>query len=122
VIDDNVYAAEGLARLLRLDGHSVDVAYDGTGGLNAALARRPDVIFLDIGLPGLDGYAVARKLRDAGLSGVKLVALTGYGKYDDRRRARAAGFDEYVVKPAEPSELRRLLGDVERPLDAAQSV
>jgi CheY-like chemotaxis protein len=121
VIDDNVYAAEGLARLLRLDGHSVDVAYDGTGGLNAALARRPDVIFLDIGLPGLDGYAVARKMRDAGLNGVKLVALTGYGKDDDRRRARAAGFDEYLVKPAEPAELRRLLG-VDSPLDSAHLV
>jgi signal transduction histidine kinase len=121
VIDDNVYAAEGLARLLRLDGHSVDVAYDGTGGLNAALARRPDVIFLDIGLPGLDGYAVARKMRDAGLNGVKLVALTGYGKDDDRRRARAAGFDEYLVKPAEPTELRRLLG-VDSPLDSAHLV
>src|SRR5262249_44729316 len=107
VIDDNVYAAEGIARLLRLDGHTVDVAYDGSGGFNAAVARRPDVILLDIGLPGLDGYTVARKLRAAGLTGVKLVALTGYGKDDDRRRARAAGFDEYLVKPAEPAELRR---------------
>jgi signal transduction histidine kinase len=121
VVDDNVYAAEGLARLLRLDGHNVDVAYDGTSGLKAALARRPDVIFLDIGLPGLDGYAVARKMRDAGLTGVTLVALTGYGKDDDRRRARTAGFDEYLVKPAEPAELRRLLDDVQHPAEAAGS-
>jgi PAS domain S-box-containing protein len=110
IVDDNVDGAQGLALLLQLRGHRVLLAHDGAAGLEVARAQRPDVVVLDIGLPKLDGYAVARELRRLpGMEGVLLIAATGYGQDEDRRRARDAGFDYHLVKPVDPSVLSKLL-------------
>jgi PAS domain S-box-containing protein len=111
VVEDSRDAADSLAMLLQLWGHQVRVARDGLSGLKAARSFRPQVVFLDIGLPGLDGYEVARRLRAEFGDEVRLVAMTGYGQEEDRRRAREAGFDAHLVKPAEPELLQRLLAD-----------
>jgi PAS domain S-box-containing protein len=110
IVDDNVDAADSLAMLLGLSGHQVRTAYGGPAALEAVGGYRPEVVLLDIGLPGMDGYEVARQLRrgSAG-SGVTLVALTGYGQEDDRRKTHDAGFDHHLVKPVDPDELTRLL-------------
>jgi signal transduction histidine kinase/CheY-like chemotaxis protein len=109
-VDDNVDAVESLALLLSAQGHEVRTAYDGPAAVAAAAAFQPEVVFLDIGLPHMDGYEVARRLRgQAGLSITLLVALTGYGQEEDRRRADEAGFDAYLIKPADPTTLQRLL-------------
>jgi PAS domain S-box-containing protein len=110
VVDDNRDSAETVALVVELWGHETRVAYDGAEALEAALVYRPEVILLDIGLPGMDGYEVARRLRTLdGLRGVKLVAMTGYGGEEDRQRAREAGFDHHLVKPVDPRELEALL-------------
>jgi CheY-like chemotaxis protein len=109
VTDDNVDGAETLAIVLRLVGHHVRVAHSGPDALEIAAAFRPEVIFLDIGMPGMDGFETARRLR--GLGGIEqtvLVAVTGYGQESDRQRAREAGFDEFLVKPASPEAVRTL--------------
>ena len=113
VIEDNADAAESLSLLLDQLGCQSAVAHDGATGIAAALAEPPDVVFCDIGLPGLDGYAVARRLRaeDWGRR-VTLVAVTGYGREEDRRRAEAAGFDMHFVKPADPAAITRLFKDM----------
>ena len=112
-VDDSVDAVEFLARLLRLSGHEVEVAYDGPSAVQAALAMRPDVVLLDIGLPGLTGYEVARQLRqEPALKNTVLVALTGYGRESDRQRSRNAGFSYHLVKPAEVSEVEKILSSV----------
>jgi two-component system CheB/CheR fusion protein len=117
VVEDNVDAAESLATLLRVWGHDVQVVHDGLQALDAARGRRPEVVLLDIGLPGLDGYQVARRLReDLGLGGALLVAMTGYGQPEDRRRSREAGIHHHFVKPVEPFVLRNLLADVASPV------
>ena len=108
IIEDNADGRETLARLLRRFGHRVSVAEDGLRGVEAALALRPEVVLLDIGLPGLDGYQVAARLR-AELCGSLLVALTGRGQPDDVRRARAAGCDAHLVKPVDLDALQQLL-------------
>jgi signal transduction histidine kinase/DNA-binding response OmpR family regulator len=108
VVDDNVDAAESLALLLRTMGQVVQTAFDGPAALEAAEAFGPDVVLLDIGLPGMDGYEVAQELRRRGLGDVVLVALTGYGQQQDLARARAAGFDHHLVKPADISRLPEL--------------
>src|SRR5262249_39841379 len=96
-VDDNVDAADSLARLLGLQGHEVPTAYDGPTAREAAQVFRPEVVFLDIGLPRMDGYEVARRLREQlGMKETLLVALTGYGKDEDRRRANEAGFDAHL--------------------------
>ncbi len=109
IIEDNGDARESLAMLLRILGHRVDVAEDGPDGADAALALRPQVALIDIGLPTLDGYAVAGRVRAALGQGVLLVALTGYGQPEDRERALAAGFDAHIAKPVEMEELQRIL-------------
>jgi CheY-like chemotaxis protein len=111
VIEDNLDAAESMGLLLELSGHQVEIAHDGRQGLEAARRFRPDVVLCDIGLPGgLDGYEVARRMRqDPALSGIRLIALTGYGQEEDQRRAREAGFDVHLTKPADPERLERLL-------------
>ncbi|MFT3768942.1 MAG: response regulator [Minicystis sp.] len=111
VVEDNPDAAEALVQLLSLGGHDVEVANDGLTGLDLARTTRPDVAVLDIGLPGLDGYQIAAQLRaDPACDTVCLVAVTGYGRAEDRAQALRAGFDAHVVKPVEPMELLRVVG------------
>ena len=88
-------------------GHEVRAVHDGPAALAAVEALRPDVVLLDIGMPGMSGYEVARRLRERpGGAALRLVALTGWGAEDDRRRTREAGFDHHLVKPVAPAELR----------------
>ena len=114
LIEDNADAAETMGLLLELYGHEVRIARDGREGLEAARSFLPEVVLCDIGLPdGLDGYEVARRMRqDPVLHGMSLVALTGYGQEEDQRRAREAGFDVHLTKPAEPEKLQRLLAEL----------
>ncbi len=110
VVDDNHDAAITLSMLLRLQGHEVRVAHNGLSALEIAAAFRPDLIFLDIGMPGMDGYEVARKLRETpGLEQTILAALTGWGQQEDRRRTTEAGFNFHLVKPPEPSAVEGVL-------------
>jgi PAS domain S-box-containing protein len=110
VIEDHKDSADSLRLLLQVLGHEVRVAYTGTEGVKAAAAWLPEVVISDIGLPGLDGYGVAAELRkNPATARVLLVGVSGYGRDEDRRRAREAGFDHYLVKPASPEELQQLL-------------
>ncbi|HKD37806.1 MAG TPA: response regulator, partial [Pirellulales bacterium] len=110
VVEDNVYAAKSFATLLRLDGHEVQVAHDGPEALQTAEKFRPDVILLDIGLPGIDGYEVAQRLRaKPEFKETQLIAMTGYGQPEDRRRSREAGIDHHLVKPVKIDFVRALL-------------
>ncbi len=109
VVDDNRDAAESLGGLLEIFGHEVLLAYDGPSAVELALREHPAVVFLDIGLPGMDGYEVARRLRQAGLQPLTLVALTGYGRDDDLRRSRESGFDRHIVKPADVRTLESIV-------------
>jgi PAS domain S-box-containing protein len=116
VVEDNIDAAESLATLLRLWNHDVSVVHDGRTALEAAREQQPEVVLLDIGLPGLDGYQVARRLRDEiGLDHALLVAMTGYGQPEDRRRSQEAGIQYHFVKPVEPLVLRNLLAGTSPP-------
>jgi PAS domain S-box-containing protein len=110
IVEDNDDAREMLSILLRTDHHEVEVAHDGPSGLRAALTFRPDIGLLDLGLPGFDGYTLARKIRahDEGKQ-IYLVALTGYGQLEDRLRSEQAGFDELVVKPLDANRLALLI-------------
>jgi PAS domain S-box-containing protein len=106
VIEDNDDAREMLRIALALEGHEVHEAADGAAGLRAAAALEPDVAFVDVGLPGLDGYEVARRIRQLpGGDSIRLIALTGYGQREDRRRALDAGFDAHVTKPVSTERL-----------------
>lgn len=110
VVDDNKDAADSLALLLRLQGHKVLVAHDGPAALALAKDYRPEMMLLDIGMPGMDGYEVARRLRcEPKLAGLVLVALTGWGAQEDRRNSAEAGFDHHLVKPVEPDTLQTLM-------------
>jgi signal transduction histidine kinase len=112
VVEDNDDSRETMTDLLTLWGHEVATASDGVQAVDAALALQPEVALIDIGLPGLDGYEVARRLRADGRGkALRLVALTGYGQPEDRARALEAGFDEHLVKPVEPEALSRLLAE-----------
>jgi two-component system CheB/CheR fusion protein len=112
VVDDNADTAKSLAMLLRLEGHEVRVALSGPAALEAALEDKPEIVFLDINMPGMDGYEVAQRLRELpGLDGCMLVALTGYGQEQDRRQTREIGFACHMVKPVDPNELKKLLAD-----------
>ncbi|WP_125469085.1 hybrid sensor histidine kinase/response regulator [Methylomagnum ishizawai] len=115
IVDDNQDAAESLGLLLGLGGHRVWIAHDGPDALTMALAEPPEVVLLDIGLPGMDGYAVARAMRgSAGTDRPTIIALTGYGQPEDREKTRAAGFDAHLVKPVDLDTLNRLLGAADR--------
>ena len=109
VVDDNVDAAETLAELLTMDGHNVEVAHSGPAALARVVNQPPDVVLCDIGMPGMDGFEVARRLSILDGARPLLIALTGYGQESDRRRSAEAGFDHHVIKPLDPEELRRLL-------------
>jgi PAS domain S-box-containing protein len=110
VVDDNHDAAQSLSMLLTSKGHSVWLAHDGYEALDVALAERPQVMLLDIGLPGMDGYAVARALRQhPELKSIHLVALSGYGRPEDLEQAKTAGFNGYLVKPVNYDELQSAL-------------
>jgi CheY-like chemotaxis protein len=110
VVDDNLDSAESLTMLLELTGNETHAAYDGLEAVEAAAAFRPDVILLDIGLPELNGYDVARKIREQSWGqSIVLVALTGWGQEEDRRRAHEAGFNYHLTKPVDPAALRKLL-------------
>jgi two-component system CheB/CheR fusion protein len=114
-VEDNSDAAEVLAEYLESLGHEVTVARDGPAALEAAARVHPDIALLDIGLPGMDGYEVGRRLRqDAGAGGPILVALTGYGQEEDRRRSRDSGFAHHLTKPFEAAALERLLAELGR--------
>jgi len=115
VVDDNLDAAESLGMLLELQGHEVRVASSGVAALEITKAFTPDVVFLDIGMPGMDGYEVARRLRQQpSLGNVVLAALTGWGQKEDRRRTTAAGFDHHLVKPPEPRAVEAVLAELGR--------
>jgi CheY-like chemotaxis protein len=110
IVDDNALLAESFARLMRYEGHDVETAGDGAAGVQAARAFRPEVVFLDLGLPDMDGYEVARRLRsDPELEKVLIVAVTGYGQPADKRDAHRAGFEHHLVKPIQLDDVERIL-------------
>jgi signal transduction histidine kinase len=110
VVDDNLDAATSLAMVLRLEGHEVSMAHDGPTALAAIALHRPEVVFLDIGLPGMSGYEVARRARqDGSMNDGLLVAMTGYGQDQDRQNCHEAGFDLHLVKPVDPTMIREML-------------
>jgi len=109
VVDDHRDAADSLCMLLKSRGHDVRVAYDGIEAVGAAVTFRPDVVLLDIGLPKLSGNDAARRIREAHGDGVTLVAVTGWGQDEDRRRAREAGFDHHLVKPVDLAAITRII-------------
>ncbi len=110
VVDDNIDAADALALSLKGMGHSVSVAYAGMSALHLSSVQRSEVVLLDIVLPDLDGCEVARRLRAQLGPGVRILATTGFGGEDVRRRVRNAGFDFHIVKPIDPAFLQSLLG------------
>jgi CheY-like chemotaxis protein len=115
VVDDNKDAADSLAKLLRMVGHELRTAYDGMEALNAAAAFLPDVVILDIGLPKLNGYDVARRLKSERGPSAILIAVTGWGQESDRRRSSEAGFDHHVTKPVKFADLKSLLASLDLP-------
>ena len=110
IVEDSHDTRLSLQKILEHEGHTVHTAADGPSGLAAILQHRPDVALVDIGLPGLDGYGLAERLRLSGLR-TYLVALTGYGLPEDKKRARTAGFDAHLTKPAAMDELIRLVSE-----------
>jgi DNA-binding response OmpR family regulator len=112
IVEDNDDARVTLQRILQADGHLVSAARDGRTGLEAAIAGSPTIAVVDIGLPGMDGYQFARAMRERLGSGVRLIALTGYGTENDRQRAADAGFDAHLTKPV---DLDRLLALITEP-------
>jgi len=112
LIDDNIDAAESLAQLLSLSGHDARTAVDGTTGLRVAAEFNPEVVFCDLGLPGMSGYEVAASLRALPTGkDLILVALTGYGQPSDREKTAQAGFDAHLVKPVDPAVIESFLDD-----------
>jgi CheY-like chemotaxis protein len=115
VVEDHADGAASLAMLLRMSGHDVRVAADGPAALKEAQVVRPDVVLLDIGLPGMDGYEVAKRLQEQKAEKKPLlVAVTGYASEADRQHSAAVGIDLYLVKPADPNQLLRLLQRFQR--------
>jgi CheY-like chemotaxis protein len=114
VVEDYKDTATSMAKLLELFGHKVLIAHDGPEAMAAALRWRPECILLDIGLPTIDGYEVATRLRQAAACrNTLIIAVTGYGREDDFQRSRAAGIDHHLLKPVSPSVLRSLLSQAE---------
>ena len=112
-MDDNSDAADGMAMIFEMGGDHVRVAYDGQTALAVAAEFRPEVVLLDIGLPDLDGYEVASRLRGAPETrDAVLIAMTGWGQPQDRRRSAQAGFHRHIVKPVEPDDLEKHLDEV----------
>ena len=115
VVDDNHDAADSLAYMLEMMGATTRVVYGGPDAVSAVEASVPDLVLLDLGMPGMDGYEVARRLAQHPQRGrMLLVALTGWGQSEDRQRTREAGFDEHLFKPAEIDVLEKLLGRAKR--------
>jgi PAS domain S-box-containing protein len=113
VVDDNVDTADGFVILLRLSGYQAQAAYSGPTALKAVDEYRPDVVLLDIGLPGMDGYEVARRIRQQpALKNIVLVAVTGYGRKTDRQRSQGVGFNHHLIKPVEFSRIQQILATV----------
>ena len=112
VIEDNPDIRDLLRIKLRQLGHKVDAAEDGTKGLDKLLADPPDVALVDVGLPGIDGYEIARRVRAHVGPDVYLIALTGYGQAEDKKQALAAGFNVHLTKPADFVDLQNILGQV----------
>ena len=111
VVDDNVDTANSIAMLLKHAGHDVHVAHDGLKALELARSTRPEFVFLDLGLPRLDGFEVARAMRrEPELAGLRIIAITGYGQEADRRKGEEAGIDQHLLKPVDPAFLESLLG------------
>ena len=116
VVDDNTDAAESLAALLAIGGHETRLAHDGLQAVEAARAFQPDVVFLDIGMPELDGHETARRIREQPWGkDMVLVALTGWGQIEDRRRSKEAGFNHHLVKPADPAVVAKLISSLQNP-------
>ena len=116
VVDDNRDSSESLAVLLQIMGHEVHIAYDGPNALESARTHHPDTVLLDIGLPGMSGHTVARRMREElHMTSTLLVAMTGWGQEEDRQRSREAGFDHHLVKPVEPNALEALLASSAHP-------
>jgi CheY-like chemotaxis protein len=109
VVDDNVDVRESLAELLVLGGHSVEEAADGPQGLTRIMSARPDAALIDIGLPGFDGYELARRARRTLGDSMLLIAMTGYGQAEDNRRAFEAGFDSHITKPVSIEDIEAAL-------------
>jgi CheY-like chemotaxis protein len=115
IVDDNLDACETLAMMLELLGQQTRQAHEGTGALKAAQEYRPELIFMDIGLPGLTGHEVAERMRgELGMKDTYIVALSGYGTEEDRRKSLFAGFDNHYVKPLDPSALPGILAEADR--------
>jgi PAS domain S-box-containing protein len=113
VVDDNVDAAESLTKVLQLNGHEVHTVHNGAEALAQAAARRPHVMLLNLGMPGMDGYETAKKVRELqGLDEIVLIAVTGWGQDEDRRRTQEAGFHAHLVKPLDPVSLEQLLASL----------
>jgi len=109
VVDDNVDSAEMLQVLLGAMGHHIELAHDGRSALALVATLHPQVVLLDIGLPDMDGYEVARQIRARHAEPMRLIALTGWGQDEVRQKAREAGFDHHLIKPTDPEVLERLL-------------
>jgi CheY-like chemotaxis protein len=112
VVNDHADNVESMALLLRLYGHEVDTALGGPAALRAARANPPEVVLLDISMPGMNGYEVARQLRSMFQDRVVLIAMTAYGFEEDKRRCVEAGFDYHFVKPADPVKVEQLLPEL----------
>lgn len=115
IVDDNTDAAESLGEFLKALGHTIHVSYDGITALDEAARLKPEVVILDIGMPGMNGYQVAKKLRsEVGLISSLLVAVTGYAQEQDRLFAEAAGFDHYFAKPLDLTRLTTVLDGMKK--------
>jgi CheY-like chemotaxis protein len=118
IVDDNRDGADSLAMMLQIMGNETATAYDGQEGVTVAERLRPDVVLLDIGLPKLNGFEAARHIREQ-TWGEKtvLIAVTGWGQEEDRRRSREAGFDHHMVKPVDPNALMKLFAELRNEKD-----